>query len=307
MTTPKPAEPAVAPPPANTLRVQTAATAPPPPVKAKPQSPVATVPVSVVVTKMPEEKHDFGADFLTGGIGVLGGLIGAVVGAGVAYRLNLRQAKKLKDAADLERLEYLSFAVVLKLRNIYEAQTSVHRHIKDSLDAYVPENYPSVSMAVSAFGNTPARVNLDPEEVLKVGKFVGNTVLNILLEVDINHNTTMDLIDSYRSQWMDVHSFIQPDGSRPDGGFYHRWTAELDTKLRPRLNALDKLVEVQEMASRRDRQTAYVAIIKITQARLKAFQPDGAYEIEDLDGKTVIITADEVKPAPPRETQERTG
>lgn len=297
MTTPKPAEPVATPAPAP--KAQTAATAPPPPVEAQPKAALPTAPVSVVVTKMPEEKHDYGADFLTGGIGVIGGLIGAVVGAAVAYRLNLRQAKKLKDAADVERLEYLSFATVLKLRIIYEAQTSVHRHIQKSVQAYAIGNYPSVSMAVAAFGNTPSRVNFDPEEVMKIGKFVGNTVLNILLEVDLNHNTTMDLIDSYRVQRSAVYAHVEATGEHPNGGFTHLWSDELGTKLRPQLDALDKLVEVQEMASRRDRQTAYFAIIEITKARLKAFQLDGAYEIEDLTGNTVVITADGVQPKPP--------
>jgi len=228
---------------------------------------------------------------VSGGIGVCGALIGALA----TYWFTNRQARKASAAAEDERIEFQSFAVVLKLMSIYAANSAMVLRVKESMEIYEKGNFVSLSLAVSPYANTPERVRFSPDEVIRVGKFVGDEVLNVLMQIDSYHNTSMDLVDAYREQWSEVQRHIVPHSSEPSGVFNHIWTAKQEAMLRPKLNALDTLVDILRVSSDREAKNAYELIVAITQARLRKFKPNGAFEIENPEGNLVVISAYKVE------------
>lgn len=259
-------------------------------VAAWPAPPKVEHPVSVSV-QVPPERPDYTGDLLSGGIGVFGALLGAFV----AYWFGSRDARKARERDDRERDAFTSFAVIHKLQKVYAAQDSIYRHIETATSAFTPGPNQHVSMLVSAFANTPERVTLSADEIYRVGRIAGKDVLNALMLLDGQHNTTMDLIDAYRLAKIDFRMATSNKGpaqSGPDGVATYAWTKAEYVKLHPILFQLDQMVAAIRENTRTDRKAALDAIVSIIQARAKRFEDSSEYEVRGLDGALLIITAD---------------
>lgn len=253
----------------------------------------AREPISVAIS-LPPERPDYTGDLLGGAIGVFGALLGAFV----AYWFGSRAERKARAADERARDLFISFAVVHQLNKIYAAQDSIYQHILPVKIAHKPAPNRHISMAVSGFANTPERVHLSPDEIYRVGRIAGKEVLNALMVIDGQHNTTMELVDVYRSQKLDFRvATSSPVYSGENGIVTYEWSKAEYLKIQPILYVMDLTVEALFENSQKDRESAFNAIVAIVQARAQKFGDKSEYEVRNLDGKTVIITATEVKVA----------
>lgn len=102
------------------------------PTKARPQ----TIAVTLAA---PPQAPDYTGMMIYGGIGLVAGVLGAVVGAWAAYKFGLKASREANAKADLAREHHPRFAINQKLGKIYSAQKSIRTACENA----------AVSLAVS--------------------------------------------------------------------------------------------------------------------------------------------------------------
>lgn len=245
-----------------------------------------------MTVQLPPEKSDITGDLVSGGIGVFGALLGALV----AYLLTSLAAKRAKEEATKERDRYQSLSVILKLQSIYATQESIHAQFERAMQFYHEKKLENISMAFSAFANTPQKVTFTTDEVICGADLAGGAVLNILMTLDGNHNATMDMIDAYRIHKLEFQTRLDPVSTGKDGAFTFKITKQKLEMLKPYLTGLDAMVAAMRDNVSRDRMQAYEALVEITKRRLQAFDPGGSFTVDDPGGRTVVISAAGVLP-----------
>lgn len=261
--------------------------------------------VVAITVQTPNEPHDYASDLMSGGIG----LVGALVGAFAAYMFGLRASERAKRADDMEKDGFLSFSAILKLQNILSAQGQIIRHIeegrelmakareaaKDKGDGVVVPTNPS--LFVVPFTNTPERVHFTTEEVIRAGRVGGNATLNIVSVIDGRHNAAMDLIDTYRTLKADFAAKAGV-GRLVGGAMQYGMTKESWAAVAPILHLQDELVEELYVGAKTDSQAGYDAMIALMQGRARLLGKEFVYQVKAPDGRQMIVTATTVSPAP---------
>lgn len=287
-------------------------TATPPPVTAPPSPPLPTVvtppaaqPIAVTV-QMPPEKHDYLADGMSGGIG----LIGALVGAYAAYRFGLKAANQAKDRERKERENHLSFAVIHKLNRIYSAQMQVRASIEAGMSRLAVAKAKAegegrmfldhLSMEVRPFSTALSRVSFSADEVAAAGRMGGQEALKIVMVLDERHNTTAELLDQYRAAKAEFNGHESLSQTfDPERGYADIvWTEDQYKAVLPKLFVMDAMVTSIHGHSKQDEKGTYDAIVAVLKGRAKD-EPKADYRVTAPDGQKMKITSAGVEAAPP--------
>ncbi|MNL01384.1 hypothetical protein D3C87_1218520 [compost metagenome] len=262
----------------------------------------AQQPIALTV-QLPPERPDYTGDMLSGGIGLVGGLIGALAGAYAAYLFGAKATKDAKDREGREREAHLTFAVIHKLNKIYSAQKEVRKSVQAGVDRLEAVRVDAarrrmgfvdhLSLEVRPFSTPLSAVSFTADEVAAVGRVGGQGVMKIMMMLDDRHNTTVGLLDAYRGQKAEFEGMTRSDADfDPERGYLQiRWTEEAYQKLRPHLFKMDVSVKALLAHSTEDEKSAYDAIVGILTARAKKEGVKADYRVTTPDGRTAKITS----------------
>lgn len=263
----------------------------PPPTAATAAAIQPGFPQSVAVTvQMPPEKTDITGDLVSGGIG----LVGALVGALAAYQFGLRAAKLASKALEDERDKFAAFSVIHKLGLIYTAQTAIYLHMKEATERVKTMKFnPHVSMAMKHLANLPQRVAFNTDEVYRVGSFAGKDVLNTLMMLDSQHNSTIDHLTYFTAEKAAFRRHIK--GDVQGDVIVTGWTKAEYKAVEPQVLGMDQMVGEMLRYSEGDMKGAHDTIVAIVKARGPRFGDKSEYKLRGLDGKDEFVKPD---PAP---------
>lgn len=267
--------------------------------------PVATVtipsppPQTLAVTlKTAPEPHDYMADLTSGGIG----LLGALVGAFAAYKFGMAATAKVKAQDQRDKELFLSFSVIHKLQKIYPAQAAIYRHIQagqkqnEEKRLSEPKSPSHLSLYVPPFANTPERVSFTPDELICAGRVGGQDVFNALMILDGRHNTTLDMVDVFRADKAAFLAKTKPHEVASARVMQYRWSKKEYDALMPLLFQLDQTVQSMLESTREDREVAYNATVAMIQGRAKLIVGKVEFEVRTPDGQVVVVTRDAIRP-----------
>lgn len=275
--------------------------------------PPAAKPVAVTV-QMPPEQHDYLADLTSGGIG----LIGALVGAYAAYRFGLKATNDAKERERKERENHLSFAIIHKLNRIYSAQKQVRLSIESGAARLAAAKaraeganrkfLDNLCMEVRPFATTIPRVVFSADEVMTAGRIGGEKTMQIVMILDERHNTTAELLDQYRTAKAEFTAMKSlTEKFDPERGYaYVEWTEEQYKAAQPKLYVMDAMIQSLLKHSTQDEEGSYDAVVAILLGRAKT-DAKADYRVVAPDGRKMKITSAgiEVAPAdPPEPVQE---
>ena len=285
-------------------------TAGPPTLKVEPElSPSTGEPLAVTV-QLPPDRPDYAGDLLTGGIGILGGLLGAVAGAYAAYRWGLKAAQDAKDRDAKERNSHHGFSLIHKLNRIYSAQKQIRVAIeagverlavaKAQAEAEGRRAHDHLSLEVRPFSTSLSRVHFTADEVMAAGRVGGQDALQIVMVLDERHNTTADLLDQYRQAKLEFQgmSTALRDFDAERGYAQLGWTEEQYKEAQPHLFVMDATVRSLLKHTKQDERSTYDAILAVLIGRAKAEGATADYRVPDPDGKKMKVTSAGVEDAP---------
>lgn len=130
-------------------------------------------------------------------IGILGALLGAAVGGGIAHlnawRFATRQEKR-------ERLG-LAFSVVFKVQRAMETLRQARNHVQDGMNQAAQNNWPLWQGLMPFFGtDNSERLQFNPSELALFAQMNDAEFANKLQELSTVHNLTADLLREYRAR-----------------------------------------------------------------------------------------------------------
>lgn len=231
-----------------------ASTAPPEPVptvaqaappKATIQAPVSEAvrlqqPITVVVQRMPEEKKDHSGEFIAGGIGIVGTLIG--VAATTAYT----EWQRRKD--DRKRTDAACNDLYRKLMEMYSFAHQFAKHIDDGIAKAEKNGEVYFSPRIQPYANLPERIVFTSEEINRARLIVGYDATNIVPEIERLYTAIVGSLTIYRDHYIAV----QQSGKVKELG-ERGVVLEFDPAERPRVEAeysmMDDLItDMRDMA-----------------------------------------------------------
>lgn len=267
-------------------------------IEGQPLQPVGE-PVASTIQPAREDHWDVA---ISGGIGLVGGVVGAVVGAWAAYHFGLKAAREAATRAEGIRSRQLRFSLTHKLGKIYSAQKDV-RKACDAAVARLAEKADEaaqqggqfldhLSLELRPFATSLTRFTFSPEEVAEVGKCGDLAAMKIMMILDDRHNTTADLLDEYRTLKAEFEALVKDEGNFDAGGGYIQfaWTPENYRRLRPHLFKMDTLAAAILAHTTQDERDTYEVIIAISKASAKEGGDKVDIRVTDPEGRIVKVT-----------------
>ena len=289
-----------------------------------PASPAERVAVTL---QIPAERHDYTGDLVTGSIGLLAGVIGALVGARAAYHFGLKAAREARDedrktlaeeraanrkdaeeaqkATARARDKSVSFALVYKLNRIYGTQNAIKKKIEEGrhnmwvrtlgrqpplVDRAVHEvAIYHLCLEVRPYANLPARVTFTPEEVECAGRVGGDDALGSLMVMDDRHNAAIELLGLYRELHLAFEASVDRTGEYDGVYMAHAWTVDDYRHLRPRLDEMDQLLDRLYDNVVEDEQDTFKALKLILQGKADKELGAGPFRFPDPEGTIIVI------------------
>lgn len=255
-----------------------------------------------VTVQVPPEPKDYAGMAINGGIGVMGGVIGALVGAWAAYHFGLKASREAINRAESARDRQLRFSVVQKLNKIYSAQKEIRITCDEAVHRLAAAKERAareglnfldhLSMELRPFATSLIRLSFSPDEVAQVGKGGDLEALAIMMMLDDRHNTTAALLDEFRGLKAEFEAVAHRDGDfDPNRGYMQfRWSPEEYAKYRPYLFKMDSLTTAIHKHSALDEQDAYKATLAVAKATAKADGPKVDIRITAPDGRIARVT-----------------
>lgn len=176
-----------------------AATVSPPAIAVATVAKSSVQPIAVTV-QMPPDDHTF--DYVNTGVSGGVGLVAAFIGAYLGYRLTKKANADLKAIEQREKDEVATFALYLKLNAIYTAVKGYRDHFNSEIAKAKADGIPDdhLTAAVQPFANDPAYVTFDSEELFRINRVGGDTLLNNLVSIDEQHNGMIQTFAQYRDR-----------------------------------------------------------------------------------------------------------
>lgn len=242
----------------------------------------AAQPIKVIVEKMPEEKHDYVGDFVTGGIGLTAALIGAWAGA----KATAAMARKQKAADDKERDDVAMQSVIRLINEVYTFTTTYVADVETAEKAKEKSGY--VTALLVPYAQYPARLHLQPEDAYRTRRVGGPDLLNMIVDFDTRYNSlveTLVLYRSLRSEAFDKFQHVAVDNTTVT----LEAEGENDLRLKADMNSLDHIVKQSREIADTLRVESYHAMVRCMEKYVDYFQVCKSLTLPDLDGKEQVI------------------
>lgn len=250
-----------------------------------PAAPATTgQPIKVIVEKVPDDKHDYGADLITGSIGIAGALIGAWAGAMVTAAI----ARKQKQGEERERDD---MAIVSLFRVITKAYTFTTGYVADvntAVAAHKEGKAQFVSAALQPYANYPNRVTITGEEIYRAKRVGGYQFSNMVVDLDDRFNAILEMATMYRTLRTQAMSLLKVE-SNNGTAVVGSADKENEALIKAEFASLDNMIGQSLEISDDLRKDAYHAMIRCVECIVEYFQRDQKIETVDLDGKPQVI------------------
>lgn len=232
-------------------------------------------PITVVVQRMPEEKKDHSGEFIAGGIGIAGTLIG--VAATIAYtEWQRRKDDRVKtDAAcnDLYR----------KLIEIYSFSHEFTSHVRSGVAKAQEFGEANFSPRVQPFANLPERVTFTSEEMNQSRLVVGYDVVNIVPQIERLYAAIVGALHIYRDRFLSIQEIARVE-SLGEKGVTLSFEEKDALRVRAEFSMMDDLnIEMLEMAEG-IKINAFTFILKLIEGLSKYFNRHQGVTITKPDG-----------------------
>ena len=249
-----------------------------------PMTVTATQPIKVIVEKLPDDKHDYAADFVTGGIGLIGALVGAYVGAKVTAAI----ARKQKSDDESERDD---IAMVSLFRVINKSYTFTTGYVDDTDAAvalYKEGKAQFVSAALQGYANYPNRVNISGDELYRAKRVGGYEFSNMIIDLDDRFNSLVEMLTVYRALRTQAMSLLKVESNQ---GTAVVGSADKDQEalIRAEFASLDNMISQSREIADDLRVDSYHAMIRCVESIVDYFGRDQKIEMPDLDGKPQVV------------------
>ncbi len=258
---------------------------PPPAIPSKQAATVAaTQPLKVVVERIPDDPHDYGADVITGTIGIAGALIGAWAGAKVTAAIGRKQ----KSDDEKERDDV---AMVSLFRVINKAYTFTTGYVDDAGKAvtlHKEKKAQFASAVLQPYANYPNRVTITGEELYRAKRVGGYQFSNMVIDLDDRFNALIEMATMYRALRTQAMSLLRVE-SNEGSAVVGSADKQNEALIKAEFDSLDGMI-VQSLEIADDlRKDSYHAMIKCVSSIVDYFGRDQKIETVDLDGKQQVI------------------
>lgn len=244
----------------------------------------AVQPIKVIVEKLPDDKHDYAADFVTGGIGLIGALVGAYVGAKVAAAVTRKQK------SDDER-ERDDIAMVSLFRVVNKSYTFTSGYVGDAdvaMTLHKEGKAQFVSAALQGYANYPSRINISGDELYRAKRVGGYEFSNMIIDLDDRFNSLIEMLTMYRALRTQAMSLLKVESNE---GTAVVGSADKDKEalVKAEFTSLDAMISQSREIADELRVDSYHAMIKCVESIVDYFDRDQKIEMPGLDGKPQVI------------------
>ncbi len=255
--------------------------------------------MTATAVQLPPERPEYVGDIIGGGIGIYGALAGAYA----AYRWGLKAARDAKASEKKARNQQIDFSLIHKLNKIYAAQQSIRKAADEGAarltlarEAAAREGRPfldHLSLEMRPFATSLTRYIFTPEEVARAGQLGGQEIMKTMMVIDDRHNTTAELLDTYRDQKAAFQGIVQAGTAfDPQRGYMQfRWSGEDYAKYQPHLFTMDASATALRLHSSLDESAAYDVIVAVAKANAKEQGEKADIRITMPNGGTLRITS----------------
>lgn len=246
---------------------------------------------------------DHSGELINGFVGLVGGIVGALAGAYAANHWGLKAAREARVRQEKELDDHVGFAIIHKLNKIYSGQKSVRKALEEAVTRLDKSKAAAerdgqryldhLALEVRPFATALGRVHFSTDEVRRSLKIGGQEIARIMMVLDDRHNTTADLLESYRIEKAEFEGVAKPGASFDMARGYLRfqWSDEDYESFKPHLFKLDELAGALLTHSREDEQSAYEALVAILKGRSIIEGAGAKYRVPAPDGRMAQITS----------------
>lgn len=244
----------------------------------------ATQPIKVIVEKLPDNKHDYAADFVTGGIGLIGALVGAYVGAKVTAAIARRQ----KGDDERERDDIAMVSLYRVINKTYTFTTNYIDDVDKASNLYKEMKIQFVSAGLQGYANYPSRVNISGDDIYRAKRVGGYEFSNMIIDLDDRFNSLLEMLTMYNALRNQVMSLLKVESNE---GTAVVGSAEKDQEalIKAEFASLDNMISQSREIADELRVESYHALIKCIESIVDYFGRDQKIEMPDLNGKPQVI------------------
>jgi hypothetical protein len=249
-----------------------------------PVTAASTQPIKVVVEKLPDDRHDYAADFAAASIGLIGALVGAYVGAKVTAAI----ARKQKSDEERERDD---IALVSLFRIINKSYTFATGYVNDAnlaVDLHNNGKAQFASAALQGYANYPSRVNISGDELYRSKRVGGYEFSNMIIDLDDRFNSLLEMLTMYRALRTQAMSLLKVE-SNEGTAVVGSVDKDQEALIKAEFSSLDSIISQSLAIADEIRVDSYHAMIKCVESIVEYFHRDQKIEMPDLDGKPQVI------------------
>lgn len=246
-------------------------------------------PVTVAVTQMPPDDHL--TDWVNIGVSGTVGLVAALLGAYIGYRLTKKSNDDNHQREEREKNEFAAFVMTQKLGRIYSRLTVINGAFVEAALKSHEDKQPYIFINARPPANKLSEVKFETDELWRTGRMASLEYLNEITLLDEQFNSTLSLLERYEREREKVVERLIPFGKATGLGFEFDWKHEEIAKDCPRLEALDGLISTIIENTEADRPRAHKAIIELHKGAGRYLKRQNVIIVNDLEGKPETIKA----------------
>ncbi|WP_395444042.1 hypothetical protein [Caulobacter sp. UC70_42] len=251
-------------------------------------------PVTVAVTQMPPDDHL--TDWVNIGVSGTVGLVAALLGAYIGYRLTKKSNDDTRQREEREKNEHAVFVMTQKLGKIYSRLTVINESVVNAAMKSENENQKYIFINARPAANKLAEVHFTTDELWRTSRIAGLEFTNDVSILDEQFNSTLSLLERYERERRLVIERLEAHGEATDGGFEFDWESPEIAKAAPHLEALDALIANMIENTEADRPRARKAIIDLHKGAGRYLKRQHLIVVNDLEGKPETIKAIDGEP-----------
>jgi hypothetical protein len=257
-----------------------------PTVAASPLPATKAQPVAVTV-QMPPDDHL--TDWVNIGVSGSVGLIAALLGAYIGWRLTKKSSDEAREREERQKNAFASFVMMQKLGKIYSCLTELNQKFVDAAFAAAADNNEHVCLYARAPANELEKIEFDYDELYRTGKICQLEFINSVTLLDAHFNSVLSIVERYTQARNALMTKVK--GLVREGGVEIRWTPEEYEANQPELVGLGQLLEMIIENTEKDRPRAHAAIVMLHKGTGKYLKRQNRIDVRNLEGVVETIFA----------------
>lgn len=206
-----------------------------------------------------------------------GAIVGAVIGGGIAYKIQLlviKQATEEREAEALEQKRALGFSLLEKMRKLHTNFQLFHEHLEDSFKKVTRNLQPWG--AVKPLATSRASIHFSSEEMALVFSFSDSKLYNDMSGMDDAHNDCVRLFQIYGEKRHLLEN-MRPAGVSEGVGHVNLSDEELP-EFQPRMIEINFLLEDMRLMCAKSAPESRSALTRLHEALKEAVGLQGSLE-----------------------------